>query len=492
MDLTPLKEFLRDNNELLIIDSFGRTTSLKASEIELENKRGNVLFGFPTNAGWNTSRLNSFEINRANVNLIVTQNFGTKRSSLKIVARISPADLAANIEFARIEMANKYANEIVKADLAQKLERVELNKENSRIATVTLVAANKTRTACFIDLTQKLSAEALLATSLLAMQKLSSRKKARVDQFRIYKFNAMPLQKLIACFEVQNLKVFELKHIEFEPAKSFNLNQLWRQKPGKLLFDSSVARSDFSRNLAKFLEIQHIFSHHGETLKYKGLPFCRIRKIGGEEKVWFGVGNKRKRLTAKNLCEFELLLDELQNKRVNTAKNLQHIYFSEAPEAWLEAKLCENIKTLDQNLVLSPIYNQFRTSRDRIDLLALRTDGRLIIIELKVAPDREMLFQAADYWWKIELQRRKGILARADLFGGKVIADKPAIIYLVTPIFGFHILNKTFARHLQKEIEVHRFELKNNWREEISVIKREGLQRLNPITPGIYGSSRMR
>ena len=60
------------------------------------------------------------------------------------------------------------------------------------------------------------------------------------------------------------------------------------------------------------------------------------------------------------------------------------------------------------------IYNQFRAERDKIDLLALRKDGRLIIIELKVAPDREMIFQAADYWRKIELQRRKGNLQKAE------------------------------------------------------------------------------
>ena len=93
-----------------------------------------------------------------------------------------------------------------------------------------------------------------------------------------------------------------------------------------------------------------------------------------------------------------------------------------ASEAWLESILRRNIKLLDANLILSPIYNQFRSSNDKIDLLAIRKDGRLVIIEIKTSPDRDMIFQAADYWRKIELQRRRGVLAEARLFGSQAIA----------------------------------------------------------------------
>ncbi len=132
-----------------------------------------------------------------------------------------------------------------------------------------------------------------------------------------------------------------------------------------------------------------------------------------------------------------------------------------------------DVKLLDANLILSPIYNQFRFIRDTIDLLALRRDGRLVIIELKTQPDREMVLQAADYWRKIELQRRRGILASADLFGGREIANKPAIIYLAAPAWSFHRDVEFFARSISPEIELWRFELHEHWREVVSVISRQ-------------------
>ena len=127
---------------------------------------------------------------------------------------------------------------------------------------------------------------------------------------------------------------------------------------------------------------------------------------------------------------------------------------------------------LDANLILAPLYNQFRSSNDKIDLLALRKDGRLVIIELKTQPDREMVFQAADYWRKIELQRRRRVLAAADLFSGLEIVDKPALVYLVAPALAFHRDFEYFAGAVAPEIEIWRFELHQNWREKIKVIGR--------------------
>ena len=108
----------------------------------------------------------------------------------------------------------------------------------------------------------------------------------------------------------------------------------------------------------------------------------------------------------------------------------------------------------------------------RLDLLALRRDGRLVLIELKTSPDREAVFQAADYWRKIELQRRRGVLAKARLFGELQIKDEPTLVYIVAPGHSFHHKFEYFARILAPEIELWRFELHEEWRREIKVIAR--------------------
>jgi hypothetical protein len=202
------------------------------------------------------------------------------------------------------------------------------------------------------------------------------------------------------------------------------------------------------------------------------LPFARVRSLLGKEKAWSGVNKARRILTEENWNETVDLIRDLEKYRSAKSENTRHEYYRTSPEAWLESILRRDIRQLDANLILSPVYNQFRTSNDKIDLLALRRDGRLVIIELKTQPDREMIFQAADYWRKIELQRRRGILGEADLFDGREILDKPVLVYMVAPALSFHRDYEFFARSLAPEIELWRFELHENWRAEIKVLAR--------------------
>ncbi|MGH9820170.1 MAG: hypothetical protein ACRD43_08360, partial [Pyrinomonadaceae bacterium] len=253
------------------------------------------------------------------------------------------------------------------------------------------------------------------------------------------------------------------------------ISGLWREKPKKLVLPTNTA---FSQTAQRIIEtapgkIDVIYSKQGETLRFDGLPFARVRMMMGQEKAWFGVNKDRHLLTDSSSDRLAELVRDLEAYRLFDTPNKRHEFYRVAPEAWLESSLRRNIKLLDANLILSPIYNQFRASNDKIDLLALRKDGRLVIIELKTSPDREMVFQAADYWRKIELQRRRGKLAEADLFDGREILDKPAIVYLAAPAWSFHRDYEFFARMLSREIELWRFELHENWRENVKVIARK-------------------
>jgi len=192
----------------------------------------------------------------------------------------------------------------------------------------------------------------------------------------------------------------------------------------------------------------------------------------GRERSWFGVGKQRRPLLPENIEDLAKLVEELDRFRRPDSPNPRHEYYRASPELWLESILKRDIQKLDANLILSPIYNQFRSSTDKIDLLALRRDGRLVVIELKTSPDREMVFQAADYWRKIELQRRRGVLAMARLFGDLEMKDEPTLVYAVAPALSFHRDFEYFARMLAPEIELWRFELHEDWRREIKVIAR--------------------
>jgi len=245
-------------------------------------------------------------------------------------------------------------------------------------------------------------------------------------------------------------------------------------KPKKLSLPTEIEPSETAARIMALApdKTDRIFSKQGETIRFLGLPFARVRTVTGDQKAWFGIERDRRPLTDSTWSGLADLIAELEIYRGPDPPNFRHEFYRVSPEAWLESILRRNIKLLDANLILSPLYNQFRTSTDKIDLLAIRRDGRLVIVELKTSPDREMVFQAADYWRKIELQRRRGELARARAFGDMEILDKPALVYAVAPALSFHRDFGLFARALRKEIEMWRFELREDWRSEIKVLTR--------------------
>ena len=60
-----------------------------------------------------------------------------------------------------------------------------------------------------------------------------------------------------------------------------------------------------------------------ETLRYFGLPFARVRRVMGSERVWFGVeGSRRRMLDEKNETEFANLITDLMEHR--SAGNVDH------------------------------------------------------------------------------------------------------------------------------------------------------------------------
>lgn len=473
-------------NEWLLIHSSGKTFALQKDEIELNLEYRKILFSFLDETGFQTWRVLEFKQKKDEILLELTRNFEKEREKIRLVPRISAKELDESIELARLEKANKLARLLVSEIKNIKLVRVALNKENGRFAQIFFENSSGKQTAVVCDVSDTATPEILVSTAIFWLVKLERRKRKPIDE--IWILAEKPLLKKVRKLHAllrdswkEKLKPFEISGKAKQTNspkivlhKNLKISDLWREKPKQISLTENANKSQTAREIIKLApaKIDVLFTRQGETLRFEGLPLARVRKTLGAEKCWFGIERDKRILNENSRKDFFDLVENLETYRRFDAPNKRHALYEFAPEAWLEAIMRRNIKRLDANLILSPLYNQFRAEAGKIDLLALRTDGRLIVIELKVAPDREMIFQAIDYWRKIELNRRKGNLQAAKLFGELEIADAPTICYLAAPTLSFHRDFNFLAQTVASEIEIYRFDLAENWRENLRVLRR--------------------
>lgn len=476
--------------------------ALQADEIEIAAQNDRLVLSCLTPQGWQTRRVENWENKDGKIVFSLAGKFNSGKTKFTFTPRVSAAELTEDVRASRISRAREIA-EIARREFSPhaKIERVSLSATNRRgragsFARILLVNPKGKTIAVCGSVLEKTKPEKLLAHSILWLTKLEERRKIVELRLLIEENAADDLNKLSTLLRGgwrQKIKIYtrisqneiSLKDVKtqnekeiLQPIEPLSFSDLWLEKPKKL---KRPVYSDLSETAQRIIEfapeaIDVAWSRGGETLRFFGLPFLRIRRILSKEAVWFGIEGKRKRiLDEASLPDFEKLLTDLCEHRRADVRDRKNFLHRAAPESWLEAILRRDVSRLDPNLRLAPLHTQFRLSNRKgaLDLLALRTDGRLVVIELKTAPDREMIFQAANYWRQIELQRRCGNLQKIGLFDDLKIADEAALIYLVAPLMSFHHEFEALARAVSSEIEIWRFDLNEDWQNGIRVSHRK-------------------
>lgn len=483
IDLTGLLDRINSQTEWLLVHENGRTFPLLSGEFELETRDGRPLIGYFDDGGFHYKRLRETRISDEEIEIDVTGNFGTAGETIRLIPRVTATELAADVEAARIAAANVIAESFAATFDRAEIVKVSLNVEGGRMASIELRLPGRRRFAAIADVTGQLRPDALIASAMLRYDRLVSRKRDAVDEvFVIFeKRTASRGRDIFAMMDDRwrlRLTPASIDRTGETPTVHVlahkRMSDLWRSKAAKLNFGSVAPPTRLGRAVISIDpdHIDVIRGKNGETLRFNGLPFLRIRRLMGRERCWLIRGKQSVQLPDNNIAAIEKEIEKIAHYRSSLGNEKRHDLYRLTPEAWLESILRRDISALDGNLVISPIYDQFRSPSGKIDLLAIRNDGRLVIIEIKARPDREMVFQAAEYWRRIELQRRRGELASANLFGSREIADRPAIIYLAAPAWSYHPNIDFFAASLSPEIELWRFELHEKWREKIAVTAR--------------------
>jgi hypothetical protein len=486
------RELVSSHTEWIAVHEDGRVFALRNHEMEIFEAGGRPLFGFLDRGGYRTCSLEAVEVEGEKALVFLSTRYGAETFRLELVPRISLAELGENIQISRLAAANRLAEAVNAAFPVAKLRRIFLNHPGGRFAQIVLDEGRSGERGIIADVSGSLSPERLISAALLWADRAGKSRKNKIRKFFILagRGRLSGVRRLHACLSPEfsrKIGVLSLKTArdgEESEGPEFSVREmqplamadLWKGKPAKIAASSGTEPGVLAESVLGLDpdRIDCLFARNGITLRYLGLPFARFRAVKDGEKAWFGIERSRRILDDGSKEELSDLIAGLREYRKHDSPNKQHLYYQACHEAWLESILRRNIRKLDPGLILSPLYSQFRTSRDRIDLLALRRDGRLVIIELKVARDNGMVFQAVDYWRRIELQRRKGVLANARLFGDREIADSPAMIYLAAPGTCFTRQTDVLTSSVSAEIRILRFELGEGWKRELKVLKVEG------------------
>jgi hypothetical protein len=475
------------------------TRSLRRGEIEVSAERNRVWLSCFGEFGAEHWRVRHWDWNGEKLTVQAERRAGAVRVKLLFLPRATAAAALAIIAAERMKRCLKLAELVAERMPGWKVERATLSPgtgagQPGRYARIVLNDKGRQRIAITGSVTEggEGAPDALLVSAILWHARLRDRvakppftglgivgSAAVCDylQRRTCLLNEALRREL-------SLFVLDEEWTSTTPRPELKSDVLWSKAPPSIRRPRSP---EVSRTAAAIMEqapdaIDVVHGGRGETIRYHGLPFARVRRLMGEEHAWFGIERlKRRSATADSFADLATLIDDLRTHRTALTADRAHAMYRLAPESWLESMLRRDITQLDPGLRLAPLYAQFRAPHDPpgvprpVDLLALRQDGRLAVIELKVAPDREHVFQGLDYWTRIELHRRWGTITRARLFDDAEIADYPPLVYLVAPMLSFHRNFNELARAVSPEIEIYRFDLNEDWRAGIRVTRRVGV-----------------
>ena len=471
--------------------------TVRTGEWEVRVSAGGIHFSFWSDVGLRLWRVAAWEWTGERLVMEATRRAGAEHAMLELVPRASAQIGLAVLRAARLAACERLAQ--LACDTlppGAQIARVRLSAgarrcEPGRYARIVLRRGREliAVTGPVVDV-GKQEAEAVVVSALLWRSRLQQRaRKERVTELWLLvspELREGVWQRLaLLRKEVRrDLRLYEIDKewhgLELVPLS--NLDELLASRP-RAPNSPREELSEVARRIVALspAEIDVVRARHGETLRYHGLPFVRVRRVADETHVWFGTGKgtERRLLDERSWPQLAKLIDELAAHRRADTPDARHALYRALPEAWLESLLRRDITRLDPGLVVSPLHAQFRLSRDArgagsrpVDLLALRRDGRLVVIELKVSEDVALALQAADYWRQIETHRRLGHIAQAKLFGELKIQDEPPLVYLVAPWLRFHRTFHTLARLLAPEIEMYRFDLNEGWRAGVRVVRR--------------------
>lgn len=513
-----IDELLSVHSEWFLAQDGGAPLAIGTAEFDFSIDHRRLIFSSWTETGSRSWRITAWSWTGEKLSLKASRRMGAQVATLELVPRASARAIVASIAAARQARCEKLAQIVaqtsfcdssaeghrpesakdhrlksvppakierailspgMRRDQPGRYARIVLRRLHERLSVTATVANSDAR-----------NVDSLFSSALLWFNRLQQRPQRPVIEKLLIAVEHNILEAarqrhvLLRDSLQQRIELFEIDEAwqQIEPVRPFERKNLWRKRLTRLL---PVVENETTERVKQIIAlapqaIDVVTARHGQTLRYHGLPFARVRHVLDRDRIWFGIeGSRRRLLDDYHEQDWTKLFRDLENYRHENCRDRRHWLYRAAGEAWLESILRRDISKLDPGLIVAPLHAQFRTSHGGptgarpIDLLALRHDGRLAVIELKVNEDREHVFQGVDYWRRVEAHRRRGHISSARLFGEREISDESPLVYLVAPTLRFHPSFATLARTIAPDIEVYRFDINEDWRAGVRVVRRE-------------------
>lgn len=220
-----------------------------------------------------------------------------------------------------------------------------------------------------------------------------------------------------------------------------------------------------------------------------GLEFARARtelaanSFTRKDEITFGAGASETVLTDDTEPALRELLHQLVDRRRPDGDKRDALYRLQS-ERWLESVLRQSLDSIDPQIVPEPVYAQVPafSAADRavLDLLAVRRDGRLVVLELKAEEDLHLALQSLDYWIRVRwhhTQNRNATgqteLQRFGYFAQQTLAQEAPLLYLVAPSLRIHPATETVLQYISPEVEWTLIALDERWRDQLRVVYRK-------------------
>jgi hypothetical protein len=513
-DETSIRELINAHHDWFMSIDGRSPINLTTDEIEFSASPGRLNFSCWTEKGSRVWRVKSWHWSGDKLIAQASRRMGAEEVLIELIPRASARAIVAGIAAARQERCEKLAelvaqtlvcesasdNHRLKSVPLPKIERAQLSPgmrrdQPGRYARIVLRLPHErlavTGTVAESDVR---NVDSLFSSTLLWFQRmLQTPKRPSLQRLllvveREILEGARQRHVLLTDSLRHRIELFEINDewTEVAPVKTFERKHLWRKRLTRFPPVSEPEPMEHASEILAQLPhaIDMVASRHGQTLRYHGLPFARLRRVMEQDRIWFGIeGSRRRQLDVFHQQDWAKLFDDLETYRNESCRDRRHWLYRASGEAWLESMLRRDITKLDPGLIIAPLHAQFRTGHGGafryaggarpIDLLALRHDGRLVVIELKVTEDREHIFQGVDYWRRVEAHRRRGHISSAKLFGDREISDESPLVYLVAPTLRFHPSFRTLAKTIAPDIEIYRFDINEDWRSGVRVVRRE-------------------